>query len=902
MRFSLNTKVLIFFFLTVSFITLLISYIVFNAYEKTLIDRKTSELTTIRDIKKSEVEKFLAEKITDIELLAKNQGVVSLVNAIVHEVDIDQGKPKHGNVKVDKTLETTGYLQQYAQSMGLLGLHVLSIDHPAIIYSTMKEELPDINPENIASWQTKALSELYSEVASSHKSTYSDIVLYSKQNIPSLFLASAIKDKTGMMIGVMVFQFHGNDINDILTIKSHLLSKSEEFYLVGSDQLMRSNSYLDPTNRSLLTSLQQPLKGVVATTASSSAINGDTRTEFIKDYRGIDVLSAYTPIDINKRIRWALIAEVDKKDILSEIEDVKKDSFFSLIIALPLFFVLLYYLLNTVLVAPLNRLKDSITKITDEQDFTQRIQAGESIEIDAISDSFNLLLSTIAKANDEITISQELLKKGQELANIGIWEIDLENDTAFFGPGVHKILQTDPQTFKPSFDSYLSFVHPDDRKALQSIYFDAITNGAEGRFEHRLIRKNGALAYVEGSYGFKRNTQGEVVKLNGLIIDYTLRKNLEIELQTANNELEARVHERTQDLVNSLKEFEYLFNTTIEAIMISKDGVCVDTNAEALKVFGYTRKNEMIGRTMLEYVHKDSKEIVMNRQTEDEGYTYEARLVRHDGSPFPALLKRHTYTNEDGSYRIHAVMDITELKLKEQQLLQQSRHAQMGEMIAMIAHQWRQPLSSISATIGSLQMKQALDKYDKDFYDQQLQNIADYTQHLSHTIEDFRDFFKDEKMKTRIRLEDIAADSIAIIEPLLENKNITLKIDYQSNETTLTYPNELKQVFLNILKNAQEVLIEKKVNTPVIELSTYKDEEYLYFSIQDNAGGIPEEIIDKVFDPYFTTKGQLHGTGLGLYMSHKIIDEHCHGSLMVKNSDSGALFIGKIPRVAQDNE
>lgn len=231
-------------------------------------------------------------------------------------------------------------------------------------------------------------------------------------------------------------------------------------------------------------------------------------------------------------------------------------------------------------------------------------------------------------------------------------------------------------------------------------------------------------------------------------------------------------------------------------------------------------------------------------------------------------------------------------KIYEQNCLitHQAKHAQMGELLAMIAHQWRQPLSSISATVISLQMQQELDMYDKKSYGEQLDNIAGYTQHLSDTINDFREFLNEDKEKVYTDLSSIVDGSLEIIKPMLKNLNIELKTDYRCSDKILTYPNELKQVVLNIIKNSQDIIKEKSLKNAVIKINTYKTGTKYYLEIIDNAGGIPEDIKEKIFDPYFTTKKDLNGTGLGLYMSKKIIEERCNGKLYAKNINDGACF------------
>ncbi|RLA73075.1 MAG: hypothetical protein DRG78_23005 [Epsilonproteobacteria bacterium] len=227
-----------------------------------------------------------------------------------------------------------------------------------------------------------------------------------------------------------------------------------------------------------------------------------------------------------------------------------------------------------------------------------------------------------------------------------------------------------------------------------------------------------------------------------------------------------------------------------------------------------------------------------------------------------------------------------EQKKKEEQMIQQSRLAQMGEMISMIAHQWRQPLAAISSTSAAINLKTKLNKLDKDSAIRLSDKISDYSQHLSLTIDDFREFFKTNKEKTNTTYNEMIKSVLGIIEISIENKNINLIKQLNSKNTLNTYPNELKQVILNLIKNAEDILIEKNIDNPTITIET-KDN---ILSISDNGGGIPKDIIDKIFDPYFSTKTKKDGTGLGLYMSKTIIEEHCGGKLTVLNDKDGALF------------
>ncbi len=229
--------------------------------------------------------------------------------------------------------------------------------------------------------------------------------------------------------------------------------------------------------------------------------------------------------------------------------------------------------------------------------------------------------------------------------------------------------------------------------------------------------------------------------------------------------------------------------------------------------------------------------------------------------------------------------EITKNRDKEQHLIAQSRLAQMGEMISMIAHQWRQPLSAISSASSAITLKAHLNKLDDKTAIELSNHISEYSQYLSSTINDFRNFFNPDKKKKNINLTKLVEDSLKIIEISLINIELIKK--FNSDITFHTFPNEIKQVILNIIKNAEDILIDNMVKDPTIYIET--DNNTLIIS--DNGGGIPDDIIDNIFDPYFSTKMEKNGTGLGLYMSKLIIEKHCKGRLSVSNNEYGAIFV-----------
>jgi len=239
--------------------------------------------------------------------------------------------------------------------------------------------------------------------------------------------------------------------------------------------------------------------------------------------------------------------------------------------------------------------------------------------------------------------------------------------------------------------------------------------------------------------------------------------------------------------------------------------------------------------------------------------------------------------------------EIGERQQQEQILVQNSKLAAMGEMVGMIAHQWRQPLSSISTIAGNLNVFIELDQYDKNQFINLLNEINTHAQYLSKTINDFRHFFKPDNPRNIAFINDIIDSTLNIIGKSLEYRSISLEKDYLFPTPILTYPNELMQVFLNIIKNAIDALTDNKIVNPSIGIKGYQRHGYQIVEISDNAGGIPEEILDKIFNPYFSTKGPAIGTGLGLYMSRTIIEEHCRGALRAHNNDRGACFTITLP-------
>ena len=234
--------------------------------------------------------------------------------------------------------------------------------------------------------------------------------------------------------------------------------------------------------------------------------------------------------------------------------------------------------------------------------------------------------------------------------------------------------------------------------------------------------------------------------------------------------------------------------------------------------------------------------------------------------------------------------EVEKNRLKDKLMFQQSRLAQMGEMISMIAHQWRQPLNNLSMLNQSIVLKYKIKKLDDEMMEYFKLNSKKQITQMSQTIDDFRDFFKPEKEKIKFSINDLIDDTIDIIKPFIDKNNINLTSHCNNDIVTIGYQNELGQVIINIINNAKDALLDKEIQEKNITIECTQIDENILIKISDNAGGIPENIIDNIFDPYFSTKEEKNGTGLGLYMSKVIVEEHMDGELNIKNISNGACF------------
>ncbi len=240
---------------------------------------------------------------------------------------------------------------------------------------------------------------------------------------------------------------------------------------------------------------------------------------------------------------------------------------------------------------------------------------------------------------------------------------------------------------------------------------------------------------------------------------------------------------------------------------------------------------------------------------------------------------------------------------KDRVLFQQSRLAAMGEMIGNIAHQWRQPLSELGIILYKMKKiyKKLPDENDLDFYES-YDDSKKVIKKMSNTIDDFRNFFNPHRPSEAFSITSALDDAMLVMQGTLQRHEISLRVDIKDEVCIKGYLSEFSQVLINLLNNSKDAFNQNLFNNRVINLEIKKfDKNYAMISFKDNAGGIKKDILDKIFEPYFTTKHASIGTGLGLYMSRMIIQNSMGGTLEVENCDKGVCFYIKVP-VCRDKE
>jgi len=484
----------------------------------------------------------------------------------------------------------------------------------------------------------------------------------------------------------------------------------------------------------------------------------------------------------------------------------------------------------------------------------------------------------------QLVRSQRNLEKAESMASLGHWRLDNRNNEITFSKNLLEIVGIkDERNVNLEF-IMKNIIFKNDKFRLLRTFKKYVSLKKDIQIEFRIISRDKRVKkYVNChiTHIKAQDTKKAIVSI-GTVQDIT----------------------RFTTLKYRLSILEQAVNQAPISIMITdKNGNIEYTNPTFTKVTGY-EAIEVIGKNprILKSKDTDSSEYERLWKTISRGENWSGTFknIKKTGEEFWELTLISPVFSEKSNKVIKYIAvkeEITsaiylkqQLKYQEELMLVQSRHAAMGEMISLIAHQWRQPATVIALCANSILTDVILENISKESLLKNSQDIIDQTKYLSETIDNFRNFFKPNREKVLISIKDIIDETKIMMNATLMNTEIQLIENYLSDRKVKIYNKELVQVLINIIKNAQETLKEKDSGKKIIIINEYIENDKLILEICDNAGGIKKEYIEKIFEPYFTTKDEKNGTGLGLYISKVIVEKHLKGNIRAYNKDNGACF------------
>jgi PAS domain S-box-containing protein len=509
------------------------------------------------------------------------------------------------------------------------------------------------------------------------------------------------------------------------------------------------------------------------------------------------------------------------------------------------------------------------------------------------------------------------LRDAQFLASIGHWEWDITNEQLYWSDEIYRIFGFEPQTFKPTYEAFLERVHPDDRDKVNEATMNSLETRDEYDLYHRILLPDGVERIVHEIGHATYDQLGVPIEMIGTVQDVTSLKQIE------------------QELAESKEAFETIFEYSSDGTLLVEDGKFTACNQAIVDMMGarnkaeflnvhpselspeyqpdgersFDKANRMIeicldkGQNHFEWVHRRLNGELFWAEVLATRLFIHGKDVIHVSWRDITERKELADQLESTNKKYRALIDELDARVKEQsaQMIRQSKLAQMGELISMIAHQWRQPLGSIAAVVSSIKLQLAFQNDDKDpeqtaFLDERLEEIERYTLSLSQTIDDFRNLYKPDSSMHLKPLTYPIEKALELIKRSFNENFVTVEKNYGTDETVSMLSSEIMQVVLNLLKNAQDNFIEKQTADPKVTVSTALEGDTALIKVCDNGGGICPTLQERIFEPYFTTKDAMNGTGLGLYMCKLIIENKHHGRLLVANEGDGVCFTIELPR------
>lgn len=510
------------------------------------------------------------------------------------------------------------------------------------------------------------------------------------------------------------------------------------------------------------------------------------------------------------------------------------------------------------------------------------------------------LQEDIKNKTQALTDSNHQLQNVIKGAKLGFWDWNLQNGyyevnhryTQMLGLSKHSII---------SENDWQERIHPEDRETILPQIIQTVTSNKTYTIEYRIKHQDGHYVWIEASGSLiQKDNLGQALRACGTHKDISTRKEAEIRISKQKN------------FLNTLID-----NAPIPIFYKDEKGIYLGVNKRWNDMVGFTQ-DEILKKSVYDIAPKDIADIYSQQDEkvftlEENPQIYKSVIVNKlNKEKFDVMFYKSAFFDETGNVAglIGSILDLTpinqlqEEKNKQEKLLfEQSKLASMGEMIANISHQWRQPLSIISTYATGIDMHKKLNLLTDELLEESCEKINENAQYLSHTIDDFKSYIKGDGSIIRFNLEKQFVTFNSLISSIVKQENITIIMNTSEDIEIQGYPTQLLQCFINIFNNSKDAYAKNQKKLFFIH-DDVKDEKNIIITFKDNAGGINEEIIDKIFEPYFTTKHKAQGTGLGLHMSYKLITQGMKGSIHAQNEEytyedkkyKGAKFTLIIPK------
>ena len=418
-KFSIKIQILLLTTLSLTLLAMITTYIASSKSKNALIANSYSQLTTVRDVKKNQIENSFKNCVVDIDVLANSNNLQNItwdLLTVYNDLEVKENEPFPVNdpSAKEQRLPHEVYFQKYLKDYGYSDIYVIAAEHGHVMYSAAKKSDYGTNL-TYGSLKDSGLGEVYKKTLQNNRPTFVDMKPYEPDdNSPAMFIGTPIVVSAEVK-GVLVFKIDNMLIKNVMQYRQGY-GASQEDYLVGPDKLMRSDSYLDPKGHSIQASFANPSNGSVNTEASNEALAGKTDTKIVIDYNNNPVLSSFSTISVGEDFKWAILSEIDEAEVLSVPNSIRNTLIIYSLILLVIIIAISIFLINKSLIKPIEKFKETLLNIGNNKNLTLKVDENAPLELSQMAKSFNDLIKELkdlietskTSASENASISHEL--------------------------------------------------------------------------------------------------------------------------------------------------------------------------------------------------------------------------------------------------------------------------------------------------------------------------------------------------------------------------------------------------------------------------------------------------------------------------------------------------------------